>query len=79
MLAAWSLQVHGHFVSGEDQRGRHLGQAIDLATEASSADSDNAKAQVQFATAIGRHAEAIVSFEASNQAGNRTRTDGQES
>ncbi|MCE2521013.1 MAG: hypothetical protein J4G15_14605 [Alphaproteobacteria bacterium] len=67
MLAARSLQVHGHFIAGTDEVDQYLGQAIDLATEAVRADPKNAEAHVQLATAIGRHAEAVGSFEASNR------------
>ena len=66
LLAARSLQVQGHFIAGADEADRYLLKAIDLATQAVGADPDNAEAHVQLATAIGRRAEAIGSFEASN-------------
>lgn len=67
MLAAQSLQVHGHFIAQADQADRYLTQAIDLATRAVNAAPESAEAHVHLAAAIGRHAEAVGSFEASNR------------
>ncbi len=67
MLAAQSLQVHGHFIAQADQADRYLRQAIDLAEEAVRVDPQSAEAHVHLAAAIGRHAEAVGSFEASNR------------
>ena len=67
MLAAQSLQVHGHFNAEGDQADRYLTQAIDLATRAVNAAPESAEAHVHLAAAIGRHAEAVGSFEASNR------------
>ena len=67
MLAAQSLQVHGHFIAEGDQADLYLRQAIELAEEAVRVDPESAEAHVHLAAAIGRHAEAVGSFEASNR------------
>lgn len=74
MLAARSLRVHGHLNVPTDRAERYLGHAIDLAAKAVSTGPDNVEAHVRLATVIGRHAEAIGSFVASNRGyGTRTR------
>ena len=67
MLAARSLQIHGHFIAEAEEADPYLRQAIDIAAEAVRLEPENAETHVHLAAAIGRHAEAIGSFEASNR------------
>lgn len=67
MLAACSLEVHGRSNVPTDRVAQYLGHAVGLAAKAVSTDPDNVKAHVRLATAIGRHAGAIGSFEALNR------------
>ena len=66
-LAAESLTIHAHHIAEDGEREMLLERAIDLAGKAVDSDPDNANAHLQLARAIGRHAQAIGSFEAAGR------------
>ena len=63
-LAAGSLAIHGYYFAPDDEAEDLLEEATTLARKAIQIDPDNPRAYVRLVQAMGRHAQAIGSFEA---------------
>ena len=66
-LAARSLAIHGYYFAPDDEAEALLEEATALARKAIRVDPDNAEAYLRLVQAMGRHAQAIGSFEAINR------------
>lgn len=66
-LAAGSLAIHGYYFAPDDEAEALLEEATGLARKAIRADADNPDAYLRLVQAMGRHAQAIGSFEAINR------------
>ena len=66
-LAAESLTIHAHFIASKGEKEALFLRAAELARQAVRADPGNADAHLQLAHAIGRHGQAIGSFEAASR------------
>ncbi len=66
-LAAGSLAIHGYYFAPDDEAEALLEEATALARKAIRADPSNTDAYLRLVQAMGRHAQAIGSFEAINR------------
>ncbi len=66
-LAAGSLAIHGYYFAPDDEAEALLEEATALARKAVRADPSNTDAYLRLVQAMGRHAQAIGSFEAINR------------
>ena len=66
-LAARSLAIHGYYFAPREEEEAVLEEATVLARRAIEADPDNPDAYLRLVQALGRHAQAIGSFEAINR------------
>ena len=66
-LAAGSLAIHGYYFASGDEAEALLEEATALARKAIRADPSNTDAYLRLVQAMGRHAQAIGSFEAINR------------
>ena len=66
-LAARSLAIHGYYFAPDAEAEALLEEATALARKAIRVDPDNAEAYLRLVQAMGRHAQAIGSFEAINR------------
>ena len=66
-LAARALTIHSHYIAKEDEKEALFERAMQLAQRAIDSDPTNPEAHLQFAYAMGRHAQSIGSVKAAGK------------